>query len=156
MEDTKLTSAELKTAEEVVGKIFELLELDGTFTVEQGADALSVVMETKDTGMIIGYHGEGLESLQLVISLAISKKVGRFVRVSIEVDGYKEQRTQYLHELAIRMKEKALAENKEQVLMSLKSWERRIVHLFLQEDDEVVSESAGEGRDRVLVIKPKN
>jgi spoIIIJ-associated protein len=40
-------------------------------------------------------------------------------------------------------------------LSSLKSWERRIIHLYLQEDDQVTSESSGEGKERVLIIKPK-
>ena len=81
--------------------------------------------------------------------------MGRFVRISIEVDGYKKNRMDYLHKLAVQIKEKALAENKEQVLMSLKSWERRVIHLFLQDDEQVTTESSGEGRDRVLLIKPK-
>jgi spoIIIJ-associated protein len=155
MEEAKLTAKEVKIVEEIAEKLFSLVEIDGTFAVSQEGDVLDIVMETKDTGMVIGYHGEGIDALQLVLSLAIAKKIGRFTRVSIEVDGYKKNRTEYLHKLAIQMKEKALAEQKEQVLMSLKAWERRIVHLFLQEDEEVTSESAGEGRDRVLVIKPK-
>ena len=112
-------------------------------------------METKDTGMIIGYHGEILDSLQLVVSLAVAKKLGRFVRISIDVDGYKKNRGDYLEQLAIQIKDKALAENKEQVLLSLKSWERRAIHLFLQNDAQVPSESSGEGRERVLLIRPK-
>ena len=112
-------------------------------------------METKDTGMIIGYHGEVLESLQLILSLAVAKKLGRFVRVSIEVDGYKKNRTEYLHNLALQVKDKALAENHEQVLSALKSWERRIIHLFLQNDEQVTSESSGEGKERVLIVKPR-
>ncbi len=155
MEKVIVTAKEIKTVEELIEKFFSLLEIEGTFTVEQNEDILDVVMETKDSGMVIGYHGEILESLQLILSLAIAKKLDRFMRVSIEVGGYKKSRTEYLEKLAIQAKEKALAENQEQVLVSLKSWERRIVHLFLQNDDEVVSESAGEGKERVLIVKPK-
>lgn len=154
-EETTLTAKELKTIEEIVEKFFSLLEIEGSFSLVQNEDILDIMMETKDTGMIIGYHGEILESLQLMISLAIAKKIGRFTRVSIEVDDYKKNRTEYLEKLAIQTKEKALAENKEQVLHSLKSWERRIVHLFLQNDDQVTSESSGEGKERVLIVKPK-
>jgi spoIIIJ-associated protein len=146
---------ELKTVEEVIAKLFALLEIEGTFSVEEEGETINVLMETKDSGLVIGYHGEALESLQLILSLAIAKKLGAFHRVSIEVDGYKKSRVEYLEKLALQMKEKALEENREQVLESLRSWERRIVHVFLQEDDEVVSESAGKGRERVLVIKPK-
>ena len=40
-------------------------------------------------------------------------------------------------------------------LPNLRSWERRVVHTFLQDDKEVTSESAGEGRERTLIIKPR-
>ena len=155
MEKIALTAAERKDVEQLIEKLFSLLEIEGTFALEEQEDTLDVMMETKDTGIVIGYHGEVLESLQLILSLAIAKKIGRFVRVSIEVDGYKKNRTEYLHNLAMQIKEKALAENKEQVLSSLKSWERRIIHLYLQNDEQVTSESSGEGKDRVLVIKPR-
>jgi spoIIIJ-associated protein len=156
MEPIKLTAAERKDIEALIEKLFVLLEIEGTFTLEEHEDILDVLMETKDSGMVIGYHGEVLESLQLVLSLAVAKKLGRFVRVSIEVDGYKKNRTEYLHNLAIQVKEKALSENKEQVLSNLKSWERRIVHLYLQSDEQVTSESEGEGKDRVLVVRPRD
>ena len=155
MEKISLTAAERKSIEQLIEKLFSLLEIEGTFTLEEQDDMLDVMMETQDTGIVIGYHGEVLESLQLILSLAIAKKLGRFVRVSIEVDGYKKNRTEYLHNLALQVKEKALSENKEQVLSSLKSWERRIIHLFLQNDEQVTSESEGEGKERVLVIKPR-
>lgn len=156
MEKINLTAEERKDVEQLIEKLFVLLEIEGTFTLEENEDILDVLMETKDSGMVIGYHGEVLESLQLVLSLAIAKKIGRFVRVSIEVDGYKKNRTDYLHNLAIQVKERALSENKEQVLSNLKSWERRIVHLFLQSDEQVTSESEGEGKERVLVVRPRD
>jgi spoIIIJ-associated protein len=155
MENKALTAEEIKTVEEIVEKLFSLLEIEGTFEVQPSEEFIEVSMETKDTGMVIGYHGEGLEALQLMLSLMISKKLGAFRRVSIEVDGYKKNRTEYLHKLALQTKEKALSENEEQVLVSLKPWERRIVHMYLQNDDQVTSESSGEGKERVLVIKPK-
>jgi len=150
-----LTAKEQKTIEEIVEKVFSLLEIDGTFTIAENGEILDVMMETKDTGIVIGYHGEILESLQLILSLAIAKKLGRFIRISIEVDDYKKNRMEYLHSLAEQVKEKAISENKEQVLLSLKSWERRVIHLYLQDDDQVTSESSGEGKERVLLIKPK-
>src|SRR6266576_6017757 len=116
MEKIALTAKERKEVEKLIEKVFALLEIEGTFTLEEQDDMLDVMMETKDTGIVIGYHGEVLESLQLVLSLAIAKKLGRFVRVSVEVDGYKKNRTEYLHNLAMQVKDKALAENKEQVL----------------------------------------
>lgn len=150
-----LTQKEIKQVEELVEKLLSLLEIEGTFEVHAEEDHLDISLETKDTGMVIGYHGEGLDSLQLIFNLIISKKIGRFIRTSIEVDGYKKNRTEYLEKLADQTKEKVIGEGKEQILYSLKPWERRIIHLYLQNDEQVTSESSGEGKERVLVIKPK-
>ena len=155
MEEQLLTAKEQKAVEKAVEKLFALLEIDGTFQVEQHEGTLDILMETQDTGIVIGYHGEVLESLQLVLSMILAKKLGRFVRTSIDVDDYKKNRTEYLQKLAEQTKEKALAEDREQVLMSLKSWERRIVHVYLQDDEQVTTESSGEGKERVLIIQPK-
>ena len=135
MEELKLTKKELKEVEEAVEKLLSLLEIEGTFEVAPQEDHLDISLETKDTGMVIGYHGDALDSLQLIFSLIISKKIGRFLRVSMEVDGYKKNRTEYLEKLAEQTKQKALEENHEQTLFSLKPWERRIIRLYLQNDE---------------------
>jgi spoIIIJ-associated protein len=119
---------------------------------DEGAD---VVLQTEESGILIGYHGEILEALQLVLSLMVSRKLDRFVRISVEVGDYKKNRSEYLEKLAMQTKERVLEENRPHTLSSLKSWERRIVHMILQQDDQVISESMGEGRDRVLVVKPR-
>ncbi len=150
-----MTLAEKKSVEKITKEIISYLEVEGDFETTYGEDEVELALNTKDTGIVIGYHGEVLEALQLIISLCISKKIGRFIRVSVEVGDYKKNRTDYLQDLATQAKERALVEKKEIFLPSLKSWERRIVHVMLQDDKEVVSESVGEGKDRTLVIKPR-
>lgn len=147
---------EKEIIKKTVSDLLKLLEIDGTFEVIEGGEGeANIVLDTKDSGLVIGYHGDALESLQLVTSLCIAKKLGRFVRVSIEVGDYKKNREDWLKNLALTTKKKVVSENQEVVLPELKAWERRIVHLLLVGDDEVASESRGEGRDRVLVISPK-
>ncbi len=141
--------------EKIIEEILSVLEIDGDFTFSASEEVVEINLETKDSGMVIGYHGEILEALQLVFSLAISKKLGRFVRASIEVGDYKKNRTDWLEGLAIQTKEKVLQDKKEVTLPNLRSWERRIVHMYFQDDPEVISESVGVGRDRTLVIKPR-
>lgn len=141
---------------EVTEELFKLLGVEGKVdVVEVTSEAAEIVLETEDTGIIIGYHGETLDALQIVLAAIITKKLGKFVRVSLETGEYKKNRTDWLQNLARETKEKALAENRQVTLFGLKPWERRIVHLSLQEDKEVVSESEGEGKERVLVIKPR-
>ncbi|HUD09911.1 MAG TPA: R3H domain-containing nucleic acid-binding protein [Patescibacteria group bacterium] len=144
-----------KKQEKAIKDFFVSLGVEAEMKITEDEEAISVNMETEDTGMVIGYHGETLEALQLVLSLILAKQNGEFKRVSIEVGDYKKNRTEWLERLALDAKERALAQEKEVYLSELKSWERRVVHLFLQDDKEVTSESSGEGKDRVLVIKPK-
>lgn len=156
MEDrAPITTEELEKANTAIAELFKQLEISGDFVLEERDGSLDVQLNTEDTGIVIGYHGEILESLQLVTSLIASKAIGHFARVSIEVGDYKKNRSTYLESLAQQAKSRALEENREQELTNLKSWERRIVHMFLQEDDEVVSESIGEGRERRLIVRPK-
>lgn len=147
--------AKSKTAEKTIKDFLKMLGIKTEISVSEDIEGISVSLETEDTGMIIGYHGETLEALQLVLSLILAKEAGEFKRVSLEVGDYKKNRTEYLENMAVSFKDRALAEQKEVYISDLKSWERRIIHLFLQDDKEVVSESSGEGKDRVLVIKPR-
>jgi spoIIIJ-associated protein len=144
-----------KKQEKIIKNFFVSLGVEATMEITEDAEAISIVLETEDTGIVIGYHGETLEALQLILSLVLAKENGEFKRVSIEAGDYKKNRTEWLERLALDAKERALSQGKEVYLSELKSWERRVVHLLLQDDKEVTSESSGEGKDRVLVIKPK-
>lgn len=156
MEDKiKLTAADKKTVEKTIEEFFSNVGVEGQSQVEFADSEINVSLETEDTGIVIGYHGEVLEALQLLLSLVIAKKIGGFQRVSIEVGDYKKNREEYLQNLAINAKERALSDGSEQVISSLRPWERRVVHMYLQEDQDVMTESVGEGRDRVLVVKPR-
>ncbi len=145
-----------KIVQDTTEELLKLLEIQGGFEVKETEEAIEINLNTEDSGIVIGYHGDTLESLQLVLSLCIARKLGEFKRVSIEVGEYKKKREEWLKNLAAETKDRALSENKEIYLSDLKSWERRVVHMILQNDQEVVSESIGEGKDRVLVVKPKN
>lgn len=140
--------------DETIKKLLNLLGLEDSFEASLQEETIEITLNTQDVGIVVGYHGEVLDALQLVFSLCLSKKLGRFIHVSIEVGDYKKKRTDYLKNLALQTKERVLQEGREFSISSLKPWERRIVHLFLQDDKEVASESVGEGKDRTLIIKP--
>lgn len=143
---------------DIKGKIEEtlkLLEIDGDFEVKENEEGFDITLDTPDSGIVIGHHGDTLEALQIILSLVLSKAFGEYKRVSIEIGDYKKNRSEYLERLAMETKERVLSENKEIYLPELKSWERRVVHIILQDDPNVTSESVGEGKDRTLVVKPK-
>lgn len=141
--------------QEVAEKLLSMLGIQATVEVVSGEEGAQVLLQTEESGMLIGYHGETLESLQTILSLVASRDLGEFVRVSIEVGDYKKNRVEYLKHLVQQAKEQALSQNTGVSLSNLKSWERREVHMMLADDQEVTTESMGEGRDRVLVVKPR-
>lgn len=136
-------------------KLLKLLEIEGSVEVKEAEEGVDIVLETPESGIVIGRHGETLDALQLVLSLCIAKELDRFVRITLEVGDWRKSRTSWLQDIAEDAKVKALSQDREITLPQLKPWERRIIHLFLQNDEKVTSESVGEGQERTLVVKPR-
>lgn len=141
-----------KTTEELL----KMLGIEGEVSLGIDDEIINIVLVTEDSGIVIGRHGDVLESLQTILALCIADKLKKFQRVSLEVGDYKKNREEYLMNILAETKDTALRENREVTIPLLKAWERRIIHLSLQDDKEVVSESIGEGKDRALVIRPKS
>ncbi len=148
---------ELKQIEKKTKEFLDVLGVSAPISIQELEEGVEVNLETEDeNGILIGYHGETLEAIQLLLSLVIAKALGKFVRISVEVGQYKKNRMEYLQSIVKEAKEKALTDKTGVSLPNLKSWERRFVHMIVQEDGEIVSESTGVGRDRVLTIYPKS
>jgi spoIIIJ-associated protein len=152
---TPITAEDITIITATAEELIKSLELQAEVEVVSHETTAEVILKTEESGIIIGYHGEVLEAFQLLLSLMVSRKAGHFMRLSVEVGDYKKNRSEYLESLAQQTKEKVLEEGRPHTLSSLKSWERRVVHMILQDDQDVISESMGEGKDRVLVIKPR-
>jgi spoIIIJ-associated protein len=144
----------------VVKKITEdlliRLEVAGSVSVDTDeTGAYRVHIETEETGLLIGYHGQTLESFQIILGLLISKKLGQWQRIYVNVGDYREKREEALMHMAQRAAERALAVRRPVELSNLSASERRIIHLTLSGDERVTTESVGEGADRRLLVKPK-
>lgn len=144
-----------KVIKETTEELLKLLEIEGDASVSKTDKSIEIVLDTPDSGMVIGYHGETLDALQLVLALCISKKTGEFQRVMLEVGDYKKNRAEYLKNLVAQTKDRVLSEDQEISLPDLKAWERRTIHMLLQDDTEVMSESVGEGKERTLIVKKR-
>ena len=116
---------------------------------------LLIQLPEEETGIYIGHHGEGLTALQLLLSLMISQRTGKWYRVSVNINDYQERREDSLKNLAESAAEKAISLNQEVVLGNLSSYERRIVHLHLEQHGGVTTESRGEPPLRQLLVIPK-
>lgn len=146
MENTKLIQ---KTAEELLKQI----GVDGKIDVSEKDETYHVKIETEDSGMLIGFHGETLSGFQLMVGLIIYKKLGSWLKIIVDIGDYRERREENLKQTAKAAVEKVINTGEPVDLYELSSFERRIVHLLLADHPKVISESEGEGKFRKLVIK---
>ncbi len=145
----------LDVIEEETKSLLEQTGISAQVKVAQEDDTYKIQIDTDENALLIGKHGNTLSSLELVLSLIIAQKTGEFRRVLLEVGGYRQAREDYLKDLADRLKEEVLTTGTERVVRDLKPWERRVIHMSLSESTDLITESEGEDRDRVLVIKKK-
>lgn len=142
----------LQTTEDLLSR----LGIAGSVTVDiDETDAYRVHIETEETGLLIGFHGRTLESLQIILGLLVSKALGSWVRVYVNVGDYREKREEALMLMAQQAAERALTQGRPIELAHLSASERRVIHLTLSGDDRVETESVGDGLRRTLLVKPK-
>ena len=110
--------------------------------------------EDSDRGMLIGYHGETLRSLQLLLGMLVNKNREEWVPVTVDIDNYRYRREEQLRALAQRIAEKVLYLKEPIALSPMNSADRRTVHMVIADMDSVESESSGSGNQRKVVIKP--
>lgn len=148
-----------KTKEEIISEqVSELLKLIGVeaeISVGARDNYMNVMLNSDDNALLIGRYGDTLSSLEHILSLLVAQSYGEFVPLTLEIGGYREEREAYLQDLASRVREEVLSTGREKTLSDLKPWERRIIHMYLVEDGDVISESVGEGRSRVLTVRKK-
>ncbi len=108
-----------------------------------------------DLGLLIGRRGETLSSLQFLTNLILSRKLQRPARLGVDVESYRLRREQSLRGMAARMAERVKSTRQSVMLEAMPPHERRIIHVALSEDPEVVTQSTGEDAERRVVILPK-
>jgi spoIIIJ-associated protein len=116
---------------------------------------IQLSLSGSDSGMIIGRRGQTLDALEhLVNRVVFHDDTEHGVRVSLDVEGYRQRRQESLEQLALRLAAKARATGRFVTLNPMSPRDRRIVHLTLQSDPSVSTRSEGEGHYRKLVIVP--
>jgi len=145
----------IKIVKEITDNLFHLLDLKVDFKLTEEEGVVNIQVETDEPGILIGYHGQALQALQLLITLAVFRKLNEWVRVSVNIGDYREKRQESLTKMAQSIAQRTKFSSTPQSLPPMSSAERRIIHLALANDAEVETISEGEGRDRHVVIKPK-
>ncbi len=143
------------TAVGVLMELLDLLRVEGDVEVRSRSYPLTLNVHGDDLGILIGRHGDTLASLQFMVNLIVGRRMGRWTRVVVDVEEYRQRRERTLRDVAARAAERVRRTRQTVTLEPMPSNERRIVHLTLQGDRFVATHSIGEGDGRKVVISPR-
>ena len=136
-------------------KQMELSETTVTMTEGQNGEK-RISVDGDSAGVLIGHHGETLDSLQYLTNLAANKKIEgekrEYIKVTVDVEGYRAKREETLRSLARRMADKVLRYKKSVMLEPMNPYERRIIHSEVQNIAGVATNSIGSDNNRRVVI----
>lgn len=163
LEDTEKTFTDEEidevadTAIAVLQDILKYFELGEVTIDEYEGDEGELILDiTGDNlAVLIGRHGRTLESLQFLITSILYRKLGFRYPVVIDVEGYKSRQRQKIEDIAYSAAQRAVEQDHRIKLRPMTPYERRIVHLYLRNDDRVETKSEGEGHARRVVIIPR-
>lgn len=112
-------------------------------------------IEGEDLGVLIGPRGETLNAIQYLTRLMVGNQLQKRASFVVDVEGYRRRRQQALARLAERMAKKVVSRRRPVSLEPMPPHERRIIHMTLRDNEEVYTQSSGEGKRRKVRILPK-
>jgi spoIIIJ-associated protein len=158
-ESANVTPEAMAAAKEILEQIMSQLEFNVRVEIKAGeTNRLNVVGEGDEKealGALIGRKGERLSALQHLVNLLLSKRVGEWTRILVDVEDYRGRRESQLRDLANRAAERVIETGKMLQLEPMPALERRWIHLALRDHERVATQSIGEEPNRRVVVLPR-
>ncbi|MEW6546272.1 MAG: RNA-binding cell elongation regulator Jag/EloR [Bacillota bacterium] len=138
-----------------VNEILRTMRLRGEVRAEERDGRLWVEVEGEDLGALIGHRGRTLDALEYLVNLAVGRECGGRQRLVLDVAGYRQRRAEAVRRMALQAAEKVRRTGRPATLEPMTARERKLVHLALQGDPQLVTRSEGEEPFRKIVISRK-
>ncbi|MFH1840911.1 MAG: R3H domain-containing nucleic acid-binding protein [Candidatus Shapirobacteria bacterium] len=138
-----------------IEEILALLGIGNQVVVTEKEEGFEVKIETEDSGILIGHHGETLAAVQLLLGQIVQRQTGEWVRIMVDVGNYRARREEAVKEIALTAVKQVEATGQACALPPMPANERRVVHLTLVEHPKVQTVSEGEGSWRRVIVQPK-
>ena len=146
-------NAKIKAAVDYLREVIALMGVENvTFSAVQKGEATIIRLDGEKLGGLIGRRGETMESLSYLASLVANRLEGDYIKLGLDVAGYRDKRESDLTALAQRIGAKVRKTGRSFAMEPMNPYERRIIHSAISKMEGVRSESKGEGRDRRVVI----
>ena len=149
-----INQEELKIIEETVIEFFNKGGFNIESEIKAEEDLLTVNVKTSEANNLIGKQGLVLADIQLILRKVIKKKIKEDFYINIDIDNYKKNKEDYLKDLAWNIADEVLKTGKEKEIPLVSSFDRRIIHIELEQRNDVFTESIGEGEERKIVVRP--
>ncbi|MCG3199357.1 MAG: hypothetical protein GHCLOJNM_03871 [bacterium] len=143
-------------AAEVLRTISDHLGVQVKIEVEEDARAVNLRVGGEDVGQLIGRRGRTLGSVQYLVSRILNEDRDHKKKVLIDIDGYNESHERTVSEIAERAAERVMQSGRPFSLKPMNPQDRRLVHVQLQDHEEVATESVGEEGSRFVVVYPRS
>ena len=160
LEAAEASPEALAAGKAILEQLMVHLGFDATVEVDSGETSRLNVVGTGDEkealGALIGRKGERLSALQHLVNLMLSKQIGTWTRVLVDVEDYRGRRERQLRDLAQRAAARVVETGKMLQLEPMPALERRWVHLTLRDDPSVATQSIGEEPNRRVVLVPRD
>lgn len=152
------TSDAAGTARQVLCDVLHNMGIQATVDVTGSGDdgvPITLNIEGDDLGVLIGRRGQALSSLQYLVRLIVAEKLKKWISVNVDVDWYKKRHYESLAKLALRLSEQVARRRRPITMEPMPPDERRIVHITLADNPDVMTQSTGEGDGRRVVIQSR-
>lgn len=136
-----------------LSEILATQSMNAQIEIDNRTDAYYVRLVGEEAGALIGHRGEGLDALQLLVSMVANKEKRSYKRVFLDIENYREKRRSSLENYAMKKARLSAKQRRNIKLDNMNSYERRIVHALLQNDKFVTTHSEGEEPHRHVVIE---
>lgn len=142
-------------ARSLVDGLLKHMGVRAQVTVRTGTDPMTLDISGRDLGALIGWRGETLRALQSVTNVMVGRHLPEGERVIVDVERYRQRREHTVREIALRAARQVKMTGDAITLDAMQAFERRAIHLALQDDPDVGSSSIGEEPDRRVVVGPR-
>ncbi|MDR2488784.1 MAG: Jag N-terminal domain-containing protein [Desulfovibrio sp.] len=141
---------------DVIRRLVEPIAGTASYMTEVLDNKVRISIDCGETsGLLVGREGHTLSAVQHLASRIVAKRIGGFLRLQIDAGNYRERQDDKLKEMALALAERAKTTRCPQSTRPLSAYQRRIVHLTLEEDEAVQTHSKGDGAQRRVVVQPK-
>jgi spoIIIJ-associated protein len=145
---------EVELAKQLMAELLERIGVKAEVKGVLNEEDLNLEIRGDQEGILIGRHGRTLDSLQFLINRMVNKRLGRPVRIALDINDYRKRKAENLEKMAIRIGEKVKSKSRPLTIGPFNAHDRRLIHIAFKEDPSVRTESIGEGALKKIRVIP--